>query len=1168
MSLKKNLLKRLIVFFMFGIFAAISLYAKPDARMIIANPGEDAETEMRIGWHTDPGVDGSFIEYTKKTDTEWKDAKKIIGTYSVSNTWNGIDTRIGSTTFTQDITVNKYGVVLRELEPNTEYMYRVGLTELCEPRFFKTAGGDEFNFAWISDYHHYDPLPNRLKNAMKMISTLISSNKEIDFILSTGDDVAYGGSYSYWQDLLASDHFRDYMWVTTNGNHDNMDISNSKNTPAFYGDTHNNPRNGYSGQEGVSYFFKYKNSLWIVLNSEDLNSAAQVPKAQEWAANVIKRNPSQYIFFVQHYQWFSGNTGSYSSKGFTRWNEFFDKWGVDIAFGGNEHIYVRTKPIYNKLVSTEPGKGTVYLQAPSSDGDRGVTLSASISNNVDKIASRWANGLTTIGGSFVTVTENGVEVALYDHTGLSRDYEEIVANRPDPNTLPPVVTYVEPEVLTDVKTGVPMELVFSGKMDRASVESAISLSPSAPISFTWINNNTISIDITKLEYSTNYVLTVDGSIAKNAITGQQLDGANSGTAGSNYVLNFTTKAEEVVANFSAAECAKELFRCGFDTQEEMSAWTAKVTNTESTWHLATAPRITGIPEFSAINPDSKYSAAVWYSRTPQDETITSPSISIPAGAKCSFYACFNGVWTMDANLTLYVNPEDGTPTKVFDAFLWSQDNNHTDPKWLPFNIDLANYAGKKVTFTFSYKGTYGDDALVDDFVVSSLDISGNSTVEILEGENVHFQDASTGSPTSWAWVFDGAVTTTSTEQNPVINYNAAGEYKVTLTASNATSSDTKSIEKFVVVRGVAPTAVIGLPEEGYLSPWMGVYLPKDVEVTFKDKSKGNPNQWAWQLPNSNTPTSSVQNPTVVYSTPGVYSVGLRVTNATGTHSDQYNNAIQIGGVQNIWNIEMNEANSIAPIALGGWFGYYGGSNWVDMPGFAEYFHKPLAKGMIHSIDIFFASVSTITPDAEIKVSVMSNVDGLPGEVLGSSVLKASELKFKAGEYLSTSFAFQEPVSVDTDFFVSIEGIPCNTDNTGEDAIAMYCSPRRAAGAKSTVYHLLDELDENYQPTGVRKWWKNSDEFLSFAISPKFEYDDGSGVSATQIADITCDILVNNGNINAITNGTLENMSVFNISGQLIISTTNNFIAASDWNKGIYIVKTIVSGKQFVRKIKI
>jgi PKD repeat protein len=68
---------------------------------------------------------------------------------------------------------------------------------------------------------------------------------------------------------------------------------------------------------------------------------------------------------------------------------------------------------------------------------------------------------------------------------------------------------------------------------------------------------------------------------------------------------------------------------------------------------------------------------------------------------------------------------------------------------------------------------------------------------------VQFADASTGSPTSWQWSFgDGG---TSTLQNPSHVYQAAGTYDVSLTATNANGSNTKTKVGFVTVSATTPT---------------------------------------------------------------------------------------------------------------------------------------------------------------------------------------------------------------------------------------------------------------------------------------------------------------------------------------------------------------------------
>ena len=104
---------------------------------------------------------------------------------------------------------------------------------------------------------------------------------------------------------------------------------------------------------------------------------------------------------------------------------------------------------------------------------------------------------------------------------------------------------------------------------------------------------------------------------------------------------------------------------------------------------------------------------------------------------------------------------------------------------------------------------------------------------------------SSGNVTSWNWIFEGGTPATSTEQNPVVTYNNVGSYSVTLTVSDGNTSATSTREAFVNVEGEAPVANIALPAGAYQSPWVYMFVPVNVPLTFTDASTGNPTQWAW-----------------------------------------------------------------------------------------------------------------------------------------------------------------------------------------------------------------------------------------------------------------------------------------------------------------------------------
>jgi PKD repeat protein len=80
-----------------------------------------------------------------------------------------------------------------------------------------------------------------------------------------------------------------------------------------------------------------------------------------------------------------------------------------------------------------------------------------------------------------------------------------------------------------------------------------------------------------------------------------------------------------------------------------------------------------------------------------------------------------------------------------------------------------------------------------------------SSVQIIPGGTVSFKDTSVMSPwqfapTGWVWNFGATASPTgSTGQNPTVTYGATGTYTVTLTASNAAGSTTKTKTNFVIV---------------------------------------------------------------------------------------------------------------------------------------------------------------------------------------------------------------------------------------------------------------------------------------------------------------------------------------------------------------------------------
>lgn len=113
------------------------------------------------------------------------------------------------------------------------------------------------------------------------------------------------------------------------------------------------------------------------------------------------------------------------------------------------------------------------------------------------------------------------------------------------SSVPPLVQLVIPAPpIENLVPGTPLTIRFSRKMNQQSVEDAISMSPEAVLSFTWQNEFNLVINTSQLDYVTDYVLTIDGDVAQNLLTGQFLDGDGDGLEGGDFVLELTTSEED------------------------------------------------------------------------------------------------------------------------------------------------------------------------------------------------------------------------------------------------------------------------------------------------------------------------------------------------------------------------------------------------------------------------------------------------------------------------------------------------------------------------------------------------------------------------------------------------------------------------------------------------
>ncbi|MFN8318312.1 MAG: PKD domain-containing protein [Saprospiraceae bacterium] len=134
---------------------------------------------------------------------------------------------------------------------------------------------------------------------------------------------------------------------------------------------------------------------------------------------------------------------------------------------------------------------------------------------------------------------------------------------------------------------------------------------------------------------------------------------------------------------------------------------------------------------------------------------------------------------------------------------------------------------------------------------------------------VQFTNQSTGTITQYQWQFPGGVPSTSTQQNPVVNYPSAGVYSVTLTVSNGPFSDQLEL--------IDEITILPIPEANFTTSING------AEVEFTNTSQAGPNAiYSWNFGDGNT--SNDENPVHTYTQDGSYTVVLTIDDICGFDS--------------------------------------------------------------------------------------------------------------------------------------------------------------------------------------------------------------------------------------------------------------------------------------------
>ncbi len=285
-------------------------------------------------------------------------------------------------------------VNIKNLKPNTKYMYRVynGNGKKSQVFEFTTQPKGDFTFVLAGDpqigagkfYADRDKWEKALGTIKKQVP-------QMSFLYSLGDQINEYTSKSEleYSGYIERENAKGITFATLIGNHDSQANSYSQHFAL--------PNLQAEGktEAGSNYYFVYNNTLFIQLNSNNMNTAehkATIEKAIEMTKN--QRIKWKVVGF--HHAIYSAATHANDDDIIKRRAEYpalMKQYGIDLIVAGHDHVYTRSRMMDGGVAiesersftdkSKEEGKvpskyvnpkGQLYLTANSASGSKHYDL--------------------------------------------------------------------------------------------------------------------------------------------------------------------------------------------------------------------------------------------------------------------------------------------------------------------------------------------------------------------------------------------------------------------------------------------------------------------------------------------------------------------------------------------------------------------------------------------------------------------------------------------------------------------------------------------------------------------------------------------------------------------------------------------------------------------------
>lgn len=382
---------------------------------IILTPGED-ETKMNFSWQ-------SPVKSLSETIILGKSADLSDGV--------GLEVKTEFNLFGFEWTHN---ATAQNLESDTEYYYQYTVDkEKSEIYSFRTGSPDLTTVLFVSDSQigrssgtQEEIYQHDTYGWTSTLDSAFSYNGEIDFILSSGDQVEDSYSEEQYTYFESPEILRSLPVAAAIGNHDFY----TPNYSHHFNNPNSNTLSLFNWPAGKGYYFEYNDVLFIVVDSNNFFPTAN----RRLIKNACKDYPdAKWRVLMMHHSPFDARGADDIANKFARGTvvPYIDEFDIDICISGHDHYYSRSHMIRDKKITADICENGVYKNP---EGTLYVTQNSSSGSNYsgigDEISEYCAFALqerrTTY--SIIEITSDSLTLKSY-HADTNEEFDSITIEK-------------------------------------------------------------------------------------------------------------------------------------------------------------------------------------------------------------------------------------------------------------------------------------------------------------------------------------------------------------------------------------------------------------------------------------------------------------------------------------------------------------------------------------------------------------------------------------------------------------------------------------------------------------------------------------------------------------------------------------------------------------------